>query len=448
MPILTVGNNSTFRSYATGNLYAHVLAFRVNTQNTIADLLVTDYTSNPEIVGDRIKLPEFTGLDVTPTQILHLSVEINLLKELAEQYQTKFDEEFFDRLDAGLSQTNWVVLHDKFCLANLQVRLQKRATHLTGDVQQAWLLSEQLVEIEQFWDRVLEWCSSHMSQNLSLVSKIVNSLNKDAISRAVVVLGPLVLTSGSTSYSAGESQTQIKTEQSSDEIDLQANFRDLLEPVSQPAQPHRHSQSQTQYLTQLQSLHSQSIPQSQYSDSQNSQPLIESTTYLGEQLTGDKSNDDIFSIETRGALFHTLAQLNRIPLEVNNRIYKTKAYVVGTIPQDLTYLCTKVYEVQEGKICISDPHIEPLELILLDSSEKSLTPQNSLLVLLPKDQLMVFMGLQFHEQLYTRLEKLQSLFKQRELQKITFELTITSDNGIAMWTTRNLDLAALLSKAS
>jgi len=143
------------------------------------------------------------------------------------------------------------------------------------------------------------------------------------------------------------------------------------------------------------------------------------------------------------ALF-TLSQLNRMPMIPNNRIYTTSAYVVGTIPQNLSYICTKVYELTDGQIRLSDPHLEPLELILLDSSEKCLNPDNCLVAKIPKDELITLFSLQYKEQLYTKLEDIAKLFSRRKNLRIQLELNITAENAIPLWTTRNLDMSMIL----
>lgn len=440
MPVLTVGDRSEFRSYGAGNLYCHVLAFRVTTSRSIADLLVTDYTANDDIQAERLRPPTFEGLQLQHNQVLQLTISIELLEALAQDYQSRFDEEFFDRLGAHLSQTSWVVLHDRLCLANLQIRLQKKATHLMGHVKQLWVLLYQAPDALPFWERVLAWCGQIMTRNPGLAAKVVGILSKECQDRAATVLGTLAVMSDSTSYSTGESQTQVKAEHSSDEIDLQNHLRDMLEPVSQPAQPHRHSQTQTQYLTQLQSLNSQPESQINHGEPRNG---LDAALHQRDNYPS-RDDDNLFAHEALANPFHSLAQLNRLPLVPNNRIYKTEAYVVGVIPQDLTSLCTKVYEVQDSQISLSDPHIEPLELILLDLDDKLLTPENSLLVWVSRADLMHFMGLNYPEQLYTRLGHFQALFKKRLLRKIPLELTISTERAISKWTTRNLDFGALV----
>lgn len=354
-----------------------------------------------------------------------------MLQRLAESYELRIGQEFFDRLDAHLTQTNWVVLHDKLCFARLEVALIKRSSHMTGSVQNALVLSSMNQEILVFWKRVLEWCGDLIAQHRQTAEKVANSLCKLCNEDLVGLFGAVVPDLDSTSYSTGESQTQVKTEHSSEEVDLQGNFRDLLEPVSQPAQPPRQPETQTQYLTQLQSLDSQ--------PSGPSQPRREEES----RSSPNESSEDLFTLDLAAGQLHTLAQLNKVPLKPDNRIYKTKAYIAGTVPRDLTHLCSKVYEELDGGLCLSDPHLEPLELILVDPVAKSLTPENSLLVLVPTEQILSFMGLQLDEQLYTQLERIQALFKQRQLTKIPLELTITSHDSIAHWTARNLTLAAI-----
>lgn len=437
MPVFSVCDPS-FKTYALGNLYCHVLAFRIDTEKEFADLQVTDYTSKQDIAGDRPSTLTFTDVDVSPTEILQVTLSLDVFNGLAEKYQATIGEEFFARLNATLSQNNWVILHEKLCLANLQIKLQKKPTHLMGNVQHAFLLSAETPGGNQFLDRFLERCGTLMKKHASIASKVIGNLSQEAIEQARIYLGPLAVTSDSTSYSS-QSQTHIKEELILDDQDLQQQLRNLLEPAFQPAQPPRQSQTQSQYLTQLQSLQRESQQELENfqlpdSDSQQSHVLSQS------------ENLSILRAQGRNVLEGplTLAQLNRISLVPDNRIYTTSAFVVGTIPQDLSYVCTKVYELKDGKISLSDPHIEQLEFILLDSNDTLLSSENSLVVSVPNDNLMEVFGLQYREQLYTQLENIKELFKKRKKIKIQLDLKITSKNAISVWTTHNLDLLALL----
>lgn len=439
MNVLTVGNKD-FRMYAKGNLYCHVLAFRVSTAKSVADLLVTDYTSNPNIQDERLGVPSFQDLEISPDQILHLTLSIEQLKRLALEYQSRYDEEFFSKLDAHLTQTNWVILQGKLCFANLHVSVHKKLPHLTGLVDQQFVLSRLLVNVLPFWERVLHNCGQIMTSRPNLAAKVISNLSDECRDRATHVLGSLAVVLDSTSYSTGESQTQVKTEHSLDEMDLQNQLRDILEPVSQPAQVYRHSQTQTQYLTQLQSLNSQLDSQFRDGPSQSQSD----GSNLQENNAELHQDDNLFASEPLIGQSHTLAQLNRVPLLPNSRIYHTEAYVVGTIPKELMMLCTKKYNVENGQIALTDPIVESLQLVLLDLELKLLTPENLLLVWVSRDEIMEFMGLKYHEQLYTRLAAFQELLRNRKLKKIPLELSITSETGIAQWTTRKLSFDNLV----
>ncbi|SGZ51722.1 CIC11C00000001412 [Sungouiella intermedia] len=441
MPVFSVCDAS-FKTYALGNLYCHVLAFRIDTEKDFADLQVTDYTSKGEIAGDRPSSLTYANIDVSATEILHVTLNLELFNRLAQKYQEVTGEEFFARLNATLSQNNWVILHEKLCLANLQLKLQKKPTHLMGNVQQAFLLSAETPNIDLFWDRMLERCGLLMLKHASLASKVIASLSPESIERANSYLGPLTVNSDATSYSS-ESQAPIKEEHSFDDLDLQQQLRDMLEPAFQPAQPHIQTQTQSQYLTQLQSLQQDSqlghgnhrLPDT-YSPQQSLLPES--------QLPAVSQFPDLLLADEKASGLFTLSQLNRMPMIPNNRIYTTSAYVVGTIPQNLSYICTKVYELTDGQIRLSDPHLEPLELILLDSSEKCLNPDNCLVAKIPKDELMELFSLQYKEQLYTKLEDINKLFSRRKNIRIQLELNITAENAIPLWTTRNLDMSMLL----
>lgn len=445
MSILTVSDQAQFKPYGSGRMYCHVLAFQVSTSVNLVDLLVTDYTSNPAIVCDRIRLPQFEGLDVAPQQVLHLSIPLKLLISLADEYQARFGEEFFDRMDAHLTQTNWVPLHDKFCLADLTVGVQKKSTHLTGHVVLVRLLSD-VPDVMPFFNRFLEKCGLLLAANPARATKVIQNLGWQAYERVSSELGPLA--ADSTSYSS-ESQTQVKAEQtfeeqSLEELDLQEQLRELLEPVSQPAQhqgrlqsqiqPQSQSQneSQSQYLTQLHSV--------QPDDHQS--PPEESQDYM---VHADSERSTLFVPESWSPpQYCLLARLNELPLVPDNTVYTTEAYVAGSIPPNLECLCTKVYEAYGNSIELSDPQVAPLELILLDSLDSQLTPDNSIMVSVESKDILKFVGVEFAEQLYTRLGHFQRQFRRRPLRKVTVELSIVTHDGISGWAMRNLDFQEIL----
>lgn len=404
--LLRVEDSSKFRTYATGLLYCHVLALRINTGG-LADVLVTDYTSNPEIASEKIQTPALESLPLRSDECLHLGIDLQRLTSLAGQYHHKFQEEIFSRLDASLSQSNWIDVAHRFVLARVGVRLQKKPTHLTGNVMNIALV-EPRDDLGSFWTRFLVRVTPFMIQNPKMLLKVVQSLGPDALNAAGDVIA--LLSAKISVHSSADQENRVKIENDSDdELQAQSN----LEP-SQPAQ----QPSQSQFLTQLQDK-----SQSQISFSLESQVDI-------------PFNDSVQGI-------HTLRELSKVPLIPNNRIYRTLAIVVA-IP-DLAYVCAKLYENRNGVLSLSDPRITALELVLADSEDRTLTPDNSISVHIPQEEVAEFFGISFPEQLYTRLPMLLGLFNRRTLRRMELELRIGEVDKLLVWTVKGLRFSQVCS---
>lgn len=397
---ITVQDCSKFKSYTAVQLDCHVLALRINTNST-CDLLVSDYTSSPDIVSDRVKLPAIGRLSLRPDEFFNLSILLNLLTHLSQEYQHSYNEELFDKKDAHLSQSNWIDVAHRFVFARVLVKLQKKASHWAGIVQRAALLQydEQFVH---FWKRCIERIGPLMAEHPGLLLLVMNYLGKEALSMAADIV-PL-LSASSTSYSTNESQIPVKIEHESDSEPSQPPPSQPAQQLDSPSQQH----SPTQFLTQLLQ---DSQSQMSFSDSQDPKDI------------------------------YTLSELNRVPLEANNRIYRTRAVVVGM--PDLACVCAKRFQQENGELALSDPHIVPLELVLADSDQKTLSRQNSLTACVPRDQVGFFFGCLFTEQLFTQLGEIQERFRRRSAKAIDLELTICDVDGVKVWVPRNMKFAQI-----
>ncbi|KAK6458382.1 uncharacterized protein RJT20DRAFT_31317 [Scheffersomyces xylosifermentans] len=156
--------------------------------------------------------------------------------------------------------------------------------------------------------------------------------------------------------------------------------------------------------------------------------------------------------------YHTLEQLKLVST-VDERIYKTRAYCVGSIPAHWDHICAKPYEysVVENDFICSDPKLRNLELIFTDvSPDKAsgivLDDSNSISILLEDDELHTFFGTDKIESIFTLMDTFQNSFykSNRESNSILVDLqlyrkkvNINDELNVIAWTASNLQFKDL-----
>lgn len=144
----------------------------------------------------------------------------------------------------------------------------------------------------------------------------------------------------------------------------------------------------------------------------------------------------------------TLADLNR--LGRTDRLFQTKAYVVGFCPTNLEHLCTKNYEFSpfHDKFVPADPVARPLDIYLTDlppnTPETLLDPTNSLTVRVSADDLLSFFQVSSIESLYTHMGDLaRQLHSRINTRLVDLQIYDANIDGIFRWYTHNLTIGQL-----
>lgn len=462
--LLTVANDSSFRPYQKGHIYVFCLFLRVPTQSSQIDLLVTDFTSNPNIVSDKIRVPTTEAISLKREQILHIKLGISEFQNLLEEYKTRFRRDFFDREAASLENSNWIDVANKACLMRANLRIQKRALEFHIVAEQVRLISQYDEDFQPFWDRFVDQGSLVLARDpklretlCSLVGKPTklpsdeagNTHNEHLSSPNVQLESPDVHSDPLNSSDDKENSSRaIKQEpvsseemlQVKQESDSQASqrLREVLDPVSQPAQPRVGLPPASQYLTQFRTQ--PSIPDTQFGVQLESQFAVnadsQQSTLFETQRSDSQEIADLQGLFVNSLLdsnFLLLADLNAVPMVQNHRLFRCRAKLAGTIPQDLSYICAKHFG---PNLSLSDPRVEDLILVFSGNSEHLLTPDNSVCVTIPKERVCAFFGFQYAEQLYTNIGLIAS--RPRRARFADLELMVAPVSGSLCWVPTNL----------
>lgn len=165
----------------------------------------------------------------------------------------------------------------------------------------------------------------------------------------------------------------------------------------------------------------------------------------GTPRTSHLKNNDLRNIHKS----KTLLNLNKFSTSSSfphKKLFSISAYLVGSIPFDWNYICTKSYtfDTQRGKCVISDPQPRGLELVFSDTLDPLLTKENSLTVWIPPEDLLDFFGMEHTEQMYTDLREYNTRWEKQEKKKLLFEVYGEKVNGVFRWRRHNLQVDKVL----
>lgn len=454
--LLVIENKEQFRQYAQGWLYAHVLAIRANSSST-CDVIVTDYTSNSDIVSEWIRINTFGGHIFPYEQLFHLRIPLSLLKQLCREFESStHGMQLFEADDTGSNADNWIDVSCKYCLVRLQLTFQKKSAGSTGNVRDLSIVNvDKTHDIEQFWMRFM-------------TLPLVNKPGMITAKRSTVMLQ--LQASHTVDFHSSDSGP-IKIENLDSDYDSQVKLQDALEQASQYGQPSKDHNSMAlaqagriapNTLHSFHALKPQPLQSSSASQQQSARQTVHSAQFLTQVLgfptqehssaTSEESYPFSFMTEFSDATKNSycLAALNEVPKKTNNKIYHTEAVVLGTVPE-ISRVVVKACSISNGNLTLSDPQISSLELIVADSlpidpkSDSLLSSNNSLSVHIPSDEVLGFFGTKFPEELYTKLQHLQNEFDKRSASLIPIQLTLFEYRGVWLWKPRNLSFTDIIS---
>lgn len=157
--------------------------------------------------------------------------------------------------------------------------------------------------------------------------------------------------------------------------------------------------------------------------------------------------------------YFSIADLNRMDEIDLNKIYKIKGYIVGINPSDWIYGCVKSYKFNEfdKKYELSDPFFRGIDIIISDlnpndfkTSEKLLTPDNSITINIDDDELEYMIGENQIELNYLYIKDITTMFyKLRDESKIINfkifkkkkKISLSPLKELSFWTAYNFKLS-------
>ena len=450
--LLEVKNRESFRGYESGYLFVHLLALRVNT-SSFSDIIVTDYSSNPNVASDWNRMNVFGGHELPHDLLLHLQMPLDTVRRLCSEFHAKNNgKALFEGIDTPGEENNWIDVSERFCLTRIEVKLRKTVSKLTGRVTNANIADlDNSPQSSEFWNRFL--CLPFVNlpgQTHLRPSEVLQRLQ------------------GIASEPLGNELTEdpVKIETMDSDLDSQTKLQDILEPTSQFSEGERKMSGIT--------LQQQEIPASVHGqylhDLPLSQPLQAGQLLLNQEmdngtqfltqlphsqaLLADQRDDQqllSFTLDSNGSVksHYKLSELNELPLRPDDKIYHTLAIVAGTIPAILKTVC-KGCKVIDGELSLTDPLTSSIELIIADTSPDPLgestllTQRNSLTIHIASDNLLGFFGVTFAEQLYTQLPDIQTRFNKRKPRRIPLQLVLTETKGGCVWLPQNLTINEIL----
>jgi hypothetical protein len=154
---------------------------------------------------------------------------------------------------------------------------------------------------------------------------------------------------------------------------------------------------------------------------------------------------------------YKINELNQIDTHLDNKIYKTKGYIIGTNPTDWSHVCAKSYEYNNisNKYELTDPALRSLEFIVTDIQSQDaryLSQDDFLTVKLTEKSLASFFEEASIEEIYTSISKVNSKLyeagvhrklRELELYKTEIEINPETHDKISTWTIHNFTLSDL-----
>lgn len=370
-------------------IIAYAVRLQVATSKMPLKLLITDFTHNPLVQNRYNWAPEFAGINLEHSQLFQVDVFPDKLRALELEYRNiVVDEQLLEGAED-------LIAH-KFCVVNVCVTLRKVNSFVLGRLVNISVLNGS-VDLDSLGPAKLANLAALHDQMAARLSRLFIASN---FRKALRVFPPRILaqlgpdpSSHSTTSNSGPSGSQPR------QVSVKGEEYNYTQPASLEFDPRRLFD--------------------------NDDALIEPQTHRN---------------------IYTLEQLNAIKLIPDNRLYRAKAYIAGSIPENLSFVCTKGYVAEGSKVTLTDPFLQHLELVLSDvepgTGEKLLDSTNSISVYVLDEQLPEFFGLSGVESIYTKLGALNQRFQERRTRPVNLELykQVVKKSLVVVWCVKNATL--------
>ncbi|GEQ70029.1 hypothetical protein JCM33374_g3705 [Metschnikowia sp. JCM 33374] len=487
-------------TYSKVVLPLHVIALQVPSGSDNPNMMVTDYSRTREspfvVKDDKVVFAD--------NEVCVIRAKFDQLKHLQEAYHTRTGRSLFEAEDVAPNSDLWIDIRHKFCFVDASV-----AVYLNGVrfLNRATLAKRASQPFSSLWARFVHAVSGRVPIDKPLLFSVVQPcLARDE--QTMLDHLPGDSTSYSTQESQQPSGLEVKSETGSgsnspgldDILRGQDEFR-----MSLPTDPSHDMASDSflrapaatgvfsggasggataiqgspELLTQIRmfgtqtqdetgdSIHRQTdvpdtlneTPDDSHSGSlehhHNHQDLHSNMGYanrgqiLPRALSSHRSLyspalTEIDAVQQAGKVI-TLADLKKVPMIEDGRVFRVRTRIVRTVPHDLIFLCTKYFEVQNSEAICGYIKVSPLELVLSDTDEKRITNQNSVVVRVPAENVAGFFDCRHTEQLYMHMETKKAEFAKLYSSAITLELCVRYEGRGAMWVLNEVSRMSVLS---
>lgn len=372
-------------------------------------LFVTDFTSNPIITGQYTQNYDFCSKNLKSLDMLFL---LDCFPEtwnpLAGNYKEFHKQDLCE--NSSFNEFNCYEVDSKVCFLKVTVKCKLYRGVLEGKLLSSELMiNDDSDEGREFYERFfLSVSNSFIIKNNVVLRELVPREFWPRVERALneVEVDELIR------------NTQVKRDEEEDI--LRTDRFNMSELASSPL-PLGHDElflpsSQTHHLS---SKGDTTVPKELMLIAPGQSPEPLHYIPLSPPIQGLPNSISAVSSENEPPIL-SLAQLNQITQVDTTRYYRTNAFIVGTIPDDLSLVCVKSYELDSAslKYKVGDPFLRELEIIICDErTDKlaiTLNDSNSLKITLQGEDILPFFNRNLHdyvETFYTKADQYNHLFK-------------------------------------
>lgn len=448
VPASTIESLSDVTGSTSNTLFKEIFCFGLSiniSSSGPSRLLVTDFSSNPLISNSFRGSYFIEEFEIPVEQIFQIDLYQEKLNVLIKEYELNFRDSLFDASPAPPFR-----ISDKVCILKASVVLKKYNNVLEGRARKVRLVNNGDLgddNLKKLFSRLSKLPASFFNDNMDKIKKVIpniyyekalsdlkdqgSSQTKRTVNGALSGSNLPSQNQGSQAYSSQATQFPIKRE----------NVTNIISE-SQPGQG---------------SIKCEEI----------SETVVPDTLFAEDYFNSDDENLPEFGNSQPPQVsqnilnipqgYHSIKQLNEsFSNSIDNEIYRIKAKVIGSNPDDLSYICVKTYkhQMRDNKILLSDPFMRSLELIICDQSTRSgnedvilLEMDNFMTIYLDGEQLLKSFDFDSIESAYTKLPQLiDKSFKSSFVELELFKKFVKINDGdqLLVWSARNLVISDLI----
>lgn len=454
------------------SLYVYCLGLKLDVGALVAKLLVTDFTTSKAVnQKDNFNFKDHDFKFIEPDSITSISIYTDKLQELVTSYEKRTSNTLFDETHPSDYELTFHSMANKFCILKLLLHyslLHKASVDCM--VKGFKVIDKNSYKddaLSDLLDAITTLPNSFIAKNYGTLMNTIPDFYLTDIKKPNVRklndFKQVLVSRSSLQQDKDDMQDHITNESKSIESGIQTQDQDQEMDYSQPHQINIHNDAE------------QSISSGTLSDPNSIQ--ADPDIHTG-NLNLEGSLIEAFDIDSAADLSHPYYSLRiepssngsltskHYPIQVlnlkysgypDNKVYKIKGYLIGHIPQSISHLCTKKYEVDtyRKKYVLTDPSLRPLELFISDVKPNSnkdvlLNQENSIGVVISDQELLDFFNAKSIESFYIHIHELSEKFYNRKIDKLIefslYKRYLNNDSQLpyVVWSPESLKLDDLL----